>query len=242
VAQSSNPLVRSEPTVSRRTVVAGIAWSVPVIAIATATPAFAASPGIGPITVLPTTVTHTGGTLTQSAYTGFLPTGSAAGHATGSYLTGSPVANSFTSGSDTNGSAATVTAFYTFNAVQAAKYSVAVKVLTQYGNANGSTGYSERQSVDVTVTQGGTSVSVAKVSVSHPTRNQASRSDSTLTRAGYTLQAPSAGTKDYGPVTFTAPSTGAVTVTFVFTLDARRSGNSVNDDIWVSAPVVTRIS
>lgn len=227
---------------SRRTVVAGIAWSVPVIAVATATPAYAAS-GPGPVTVLPTTFSKSGGTLTQAAYTGFLPTSSATGHAQASYLTGSPAADSFTSGSDTNGSKATVTALYTFNAVKGAKYSIAVKALTQYGTYNGSTNYSERQSLDATVVQGGTSAKLASVSVSHT--NACTRSNSTMTNAGYTLQTPSQGTKEY-TLTYTATATGAVTIQCVFTLDARYSSllrrNYVNDDMWISAPVVSRIS
>jgi len=230
----------NEHKLSRRTVVAGIAWSVPVIAVATATPAYAAS-GPGPVTVLPTTYSKSGAALTQAAYTGFLPTGSAANHASSSYLTGSPVADSFTSGSDTNGSAATVTALYTFNAVKGAKYSISLKVLTQYGTYNNSTNYSERQSLVATVVQGGASTSVAKVSVSHT--NTCTRSNSQM--AGYTLQTPAQGTKDYS-ITYTATATGAATVQCVFTLDARYSSllrrNYVNDDMWISAPVVTRIS
>lgn len=232
-----------EHKLSRRTVVAGIAWSVPVIAVATATPAFAASQGVGPVTVLPTTFSRTGGSLTQSTYTGFLPTSSAANHARASYLTGSPAADSFTSGSDTNGQAATVTALYTFDGVKGAKYSISLKVLTQYGTYNNSTNYSERQSVDASVVQNGSSANLAKVSVSHS--NTCTRSNATMTNAGYTLQTPSQGTKSY-TITYTAPATGSVTVQCVFTLDARYSSllrrNYVNDDIWVSAPTVTRIS
>lgn len=238
---SSAPEI-GERKLSRRTVVAGIAWSVPVIAVATATPAYAASQPPGPMVVLPTTWSRTGtGTLTQSGATGFLPTGSTAGHATSSYLTGSPVANSFTSGSDTNGSAATITALYTFNAVKGAKYTVGLKVLTQYGTYNNSTSYSERQSLDATITQGGTSMPLAKVTLPHA--NNCTRSDSQM--GGYTLQAPSAGTKDYS-VIFTAPADGMVTIRCVFTLDKRYTSlwnpdNRVNDDIWISAPTVTRL-
>jgi len=231
-----------ERKLSRRAVVAGIAWSVPVIAVATATPAFAAS-GPGPVTVVPTSYSRSGGALTQPDYTGFLPTSSAAGHAKVSWLTGSPVADSFTSGSDTNGSAATVTALYSFNAVKGIKYSISLKVLTQYGTYNNATNRSERQSLDATVLQSGASTKLAKVSVSHS--NSCTRSNSTMTRAGYTLQTPAQGTKSYS-ITYTATATGAVTIQCLFTLDARYSGlltrNYVNDDIWISAPVVNRIS
>ncbi len=240
---SSAPEI-GERKLSRRTVVAGIAWSVPVIAVATATPAYAASQPPGPVVVLPTTWSRTGtGTLTQSGATGFLPTGSTAGHATSSYLTGSPVANSFTSGSDTNGSAATITALYTFNAVKGGKYTVGLKVLTQYGTYNNSTSYSERQSLDATIVQGSATTTLAKVSVSHS--NTCTRSNTTMTRAGYTLQTPSQGTKDY-TATFTAPADGAVTIRCVFTLDARYSSllrtNRVNDDMWISAPTVSKLA
>lgn len=220
-----------EHKLSRRTVVAGIAWSVPVIAIATATPAFASS--LGPVTVLPTTYFKSGGTLIQSSGTGFLPSAS-------DYILASKAPDgSFTSGSDTNGQAVTITAVYDFDAVKGAKYSISIGVIAQYGLYRNSTQYSERQSLAASIIQGGTSTKLAKVSVSHT--NRCTNSDSTMKSAGYTLQTPTEGTKTYS-LTYTATATGAVTIQCLFTLDARRSTNYTNDDMRVSFPVVARIS
>lgn len=224
------------PKLSRRTVVAGIAWSVPVIAVATATPAFAASPGIGPITVLPTTFSKSGGTLTQAGGTGFLPANGSSGHAAFDYIPGTAPAGSFTSGSDTNGSAATITAQYTFNAIKGATYSIALTVTTQNGTPSGQ---SERQRLSAIVTQpGATSGSIVTMTIPHT--NTQRTSDSRLP-SGYKFQAAGT-TQTYTLTSWKAAQAGAVTIQCTFTLDQRRWSNSVSDDIRVSPPVVNRIS
>jgi hypothetical protein len=178
------------------------------------------------------------GLLTQAGWTGFLPINGQTGHATSSYLTGSPAENSFTSGSDTNGSQAVFTALYTFSMVANATYSVAVKVLTQYGSYVVTK--SERQSLDAVLRLGSQSVSLAKVTLPHT--NNVTRSDTAMTSLGYVTQAPAAATVSYGVTIFRATTTGLATIQYTFTLDKRVSNNNVNDDIWASAPVVTRTS
>lgn len=216
-----------ERKLSRRTIVAGIAWSVPVIAVATATPAYAASPGLGPITVSKTTYSKSGAALTQSAGTGFLPGAS-------DYIPGSAPAGSFTSGSDASG-AATITALYTFDAVKNATYSIALTVTTQNGSP---AGQSERQRLSAIVTQSGaTPGSIVTMTIPH-TNSQRTR-DSLL--SGYKFQAAGT-TQTYTLSSWKAAQTGAVTVQCTFTLDQRAWTNSVSDDIRVSPPVVNRIA
>ncbi len=225
-----------EYKLSRRTVVAGIAWSVPVIAVATATPAFAASQGVGPVTVLPTTFSKSGGALTQAGGTGFLPADGSSGHATFDYIPGTAPAGSFTSGSDTNGSAATITAFYTFNAIQGATYSIALTVTAQNGSP---AAQSERQRLSAIATQSG-AVSGSIVTLTIPHTNTQRTRDSRIP-SGYKFQAAGT-TQTYTLSSWKAAQTGAVTIQCTFTLDQRAARNTVSDDIRVSVPVVNRIS
>lgn len=61
-----DPIVREVTSHSRRTVVRGAAWSVPVIAVATAAPAFAASPCATKTALMPVTWAASTGTTRQT--------------------------------------------------------------------------------------------------------------------------------------------------------------------------------
>lgn len=229
---------------SRRTLIIAGAWSVPVIALASATPAFAASNDgstcpKGPVTVLRGTSGISGTLLaSQTGYTGWLPVGPS-GNAKGSYV-GDPTVAGFTSGADTaTREQVVITASYSFTAVANASYAVAFSVVGGYGSYNNSTSYSERQSLDVDAIRGGSTTSLKKVSLVHT--NTVRRTDADMKNGGYTLFAPSAGQQPY-TATYLATAAGTVTIRYTFTMDRRRTTNLVNDDLWVTAPVVTLLS
>lgn len=236
-----NPCSRA---LSRRTIITAAAWSVPVIAVAGAVPAIAASTTCKPraLTLTRGTWTKTGTLLSsQVGYTGWLPARSstASGYATGSYV-GDANVSGFTSGADANsGGKVVITVPYTFTAVANTSYTIVFSVVVGYGSYNNSNAYSERQSVVVEAVPSGsrpTTTGIGKVSLVHT--NTVRQTDATMKAANYTLMTPADGKKTFSGV-FLASTSGTVTVRYTFTLDQRMTSNQVNDDIWISDPVVT---
>lgn len=215
--------------VARRTVISAGAWSVPVIALASATPAFASSScPTGPVAVLRGTFSVTSGALRANQVglttwdaTGFMSMAD----------NSSPTSNSSPS------QPAVVVVSYSFTAVAHASYLVTFGVRGGYSVPNGS---SERQSLVVEDVQGGTATTLKKVSLAHASLGGSTLvTDAVMVANGYDLITPA-----QGQVTFAAPvaaqAAGPVILRFTFTLAARQgTGSSYgNDDLWLTTPTV----
>lgn len=227
---------------SRRTLVKGAAWAMPAIVLATAVPRAAASTTVctpGPVTAVPVAQWTIAGALAtwDAGNTGWLPIGSDPGHAQSSWIAGITNDDGFLASADNANTTETVlTATYSFPVTPGASYSI--DVLTSTGAASGAQRAS--QWVQVLAQAGSTTGVIAQVATSSPTVGVAPPS-------GYILQNSWDAQKVTRTGVFTAGSDASVgTITYRFTLPGLptpRPGayepGDVNDDMWVSAPVVT---
>lgn len=233
--------------VSRRTLVAGIAWSVPAVVIVGAAPAYAASGETPPPTYLTVTQGVRGGSGTllsgQAGYTGWTKGTGAKGNATAVYVGDTNVAG-FASGADpaSNGGA-TVTATYTFPATRNAVYSISLDVMANFGSPSNK---AQRQLLEVSVAQASAATAYpVRVTPIHAgiTDYLSNNTDGYWDSHDYELQAASATAKTNYSGTFSSgPNTGTATITYTFTMPALTGSLSVWDDIWASAPLVYKTS
>lgn len=204
--------------VSRRTVVSGLAWTVPAMAIAGTAPAVAASTSTV-VPVLQGTATVTSGTVRANSG-GF-------GYD----------ANGFTCMGDANSTSANtiLTATYSASVVAGATYEISFSVRMGYCNPSTST---QRLNLSVDAILDSTT-NLALVGLTHNGVNANAKLVTDANMTGYTLisNSPTA-------TTFTrsirATASGALTIRYTVTLVARPTSSWGNDDIWITAPVVTR--
>jgi len=230
--------------INRRTVVSGLAWTVPAIAIAGAAPAVAAS------TLSPVIAVSSGAALvsaavtggSQAGNTGWTPTSTAAGHAR-SYYVGSNVAG-YASGGDPKPGTTTdsaVVATYTFAATAGATYTIMFDCMANFGSPVAN---AQRQNLEVSASPAG-DISTGwpvKVGLAHgnQTAYPSGNTDADRLAQGYKLQAASGSAKTTYSASYKASVTGTVMLTFSFTMLAPTGSLSVWDDLWASTPTVTR--
>lgn len=215
---------RVETVIGRRTIIQGAAWSVPVIAVAAAAPAFAASGG--PVAdACDGANTGTTSTVVQGTWgpeTGLVEEG-------GAYETDfTPTGFQSYWNNESLTSETTFTATYTFTATKSTDYLISFDINTSPGNGIGGAMGSAAQGVVVTAG----SETLASVR--------------THDRTDYS--APAWWDPSSTPVAapYFSALGGPVTITFTFTL-APRGGASeggtdatVNDDIIVTTPTVVQ--
>lgn len=204
--------------VSRRTVVSGLAWSVPVIAIAGTAPAVAASTSTV-VPVLQGTAAVTSGTVRADS---------------GGYGYDS---SGFTCMGDANSTTANtiLTASYSASVVAGTTYQISFAVRMGYCNPSSST---QRLNLSVDAILGSTT-NLALVGLKHSGVNSNAKLVTDANMTGYTLISNSATATSFTR-TIRAAATGVLTIRYMFTLVARPTGSWGNDDIWITAPVVTR--
>lgn len=232
--------------VSRRALVKSAAWATPVIVLAAAAPGAAASTTTctpGPVAAAPVAQWTVTGALASwdAGNTGWLPDNSEHGHAQANWLSGITNDDGFlSSGDNANSTDTTLTVTYSFPVVAGAQYSV--ELLTSVGRGNGSRAL---QWVQV-MAQSGTEVAVLAQVVTGGEAWDVPVGASAP--AGYEVQNyNNSSSKVARTGTFTAGSGAEVgTITYRFTLaglptpkPTSASLGDVNDDMWVSAPVVT---
>ena len=236
------PINSHDSTLNRRTILKGAAWSIPVIALATAAPRAVASGGVDcsePITVTRSGWTVTSGALATEGSTGWTPAGTA-DSITAGWIPGSWAVNNegFLSMDNSLNGAATVVVSHMFEAVAGRLYDVRFDARVGLGSDNTE---AHRQVVDVTV--GG--VSVKKIAVEHgagyPPAWVGGQSDADLAAAGYAVQPVNgqAAVSYQAPTPYAATANGPVIINYTFSVSSRAAAAWLtNDDIWLSAPTV----
>jgi hypothetical protein len=204
--------------VSRRTVVSGLAWTVPAIAVAGAAPALAASTGQSVVVTQGTAVVASGAVRSNSGGYGFDSSG-------------------FTSMGDADSTSTdtVLTASYSFSAAAATTYQVSFSVTMRPCVPNAS---SQRQNLTVDAVLGSTTT-LARVGLKHAAINGTSKLVVADASMG-THDLLDAGTPKAYATTFLATTAGTLTIRLTFTLVARPGTGWGNDDVWVTTPVVTR--
>jgi len=245
----------------RRTVLKAGAWAAPVIVLASATPAAAASLECDPnapspaVAALSYAVSGSPILAEERGATGWTGTGAGAGAvATEGFHWGSPPTGSgFLSEGDTaataEGDAPTVVSVsYSFEVQQGGIYSVEASVNAAFG---GSGDNSARQFLTLSVSGAGANATQQYTVGDRPDSwwavgtdpsEPALASDATLASAGYTLIAHQSSAPF--STTFTAVESSTVNVTYSFMLPPRWLGfnpgnvTADNDDFWVTTPTV----
>lgn len=233
----------SAPKIQRRTVLKAGAWSIPVIAAATAVPLSAASTAAcvdGPVDVTALSWTSVGqleSNWTNQTTTGWIGSfrGAAGGDATENVTA---LTDGFLSQDDNDSATevATVTATVTLAVVDGAQYTLTLGTAVGFGNPGGFNG-SARQSLVLDVLQPDASSSeLLKLSVSHYDAPTITPTDAQMGADGYILQEQS--TLQNRALSFTASGTGTATLRFSFTIQPKIGANRT-DDISVGIPRVT---
>lgn len=240
-----NAAADAAPKLNRRTVLKGAAWSVPVIAVASAVPAYAASATCTVGEVIPVAQAQwnvTAGALSSwdRGGTGWTPIDPSADidapnrPAISSYV-GEAQAPGFLSQSDGSTTETVVVATFTFTPVEGATYSISTEILSQtaFGTGQDPEGYA--QWLDVDVIDGGAGTPLAREIV-HRKGGPTSGYDLTLQYGGSVTRS----------LSFTATTSSTISVQFTFHLAAMPNPKptidgigDVNSDFWVTAPLVT---
>lgn len=205
---------KPESTLSRRTVVKGAAWSVPVIAVSAAAPAMAAS--VAPCPTIP----DFGSFVWAIPASGQL--NPSTGHTGPATVNGVSAAESILDGK-TSAGPATVTVTTTLSLVAGTSYTLSFGVMGRFADGNGSPTTSQSLAVSV----GGSTIYRAS------TRPQSDPSIAVIpTGVNW-------GTS-FMPVTvtFTATATGDIPLVFTFQLPGMPAGWGGSDDIRVSQPAL----
>lgn len=228
-------------TVSRRTVLKAAAWSLPAIAVASATPALAASEQCvtGPVAVTALNWSSTGDLQSNwlgKTTTGWIGTfsGSPGGDATENVTS---LSDGFLSqdDNDSNTEIATVTMQASIQVVAGATYQLDMSTAVGYGNPGGFNG-SARQSLVLSLIQPDvTSTDLLKLTVNHWDAPTISPTDSDMKADGYILQQES--TTATRQIAFTASSTGTAILNYAFTIQPMIGANR-SDDIAVGIPSI----
>ena len=236
---------QNENATTRRNIVKGAVWSMPVIAVAVAVaaPAASASNGTevcvnGAVSALALGWTKEGALVSnwgEETTTGWFGSfsDSPGGNAT---KNGSGVVNGFLSQDDNDSatSTATVTMQVQVSVIDGATYMFDLKTGVGFGIPGGSDG-SARQSMVLNVVQpNSSSDTLLKLTVNHWAAAAIVPSDADMRADGYVLQDQSS-TEERKGLTFTAQGTGTATLEFTFTIQPR-IGDNRTDDISVEIP------
>lgn len=276
---------RKGPALDRRTLVRGAAWSVPAVALTTAAPAYANSMDVPAAQrcseavltrhswdvlsgQLDTSKRNTGW-LVRGSYgaTGMVSAaeaqwfdGSRSGSGTSNQSDGSFLSFANNGRTDSN---AVIRVRHTFQVTGTVTISVQGVAQLGYGNSGTNPQLTDRQLLDVTLSEVGGRENVPVAKLAHRRRNGSRnpytyypatatsttysnllRSDNEVAGSGYTLHTATQGEHTYAasysgqPITLTGSGTRTVYLDHLLTLHRRKNTSWVNDDVIITPPRV----